>query len=431
MTKHDILGISRGSGVEIAVVDGVVTWTGSATGAKKPRGPLSGRKIALLVAAEFSDFQAYHLVEYLSEFGAEVEFVAADGPKWKNTRPTHAAKGVHGMWGLSIDPIPVLGYARSTYRALGDAVDESYDGIIVLGGHSADILTTEKPALNLLERHAESGATIGAIGEAGLALVAAHVVGGRRCTGNAVVSYLLERVGSYIDEPVVRDGRLVTARDTVDTAAFVREFARAYDASFTDPRENSLAGRQIGIIGGEDFEDIELVAPTLELLYRGADLTILTFPAPLRSRPPLLGLDVVMGNFGVSIPFQEIPDDRYRIAELSRTDPASVEIVMIPGAFCPWNMVAAGSPIEWLKRAASAGTNIAAICHGAIPLSAADLVKGRRIAGVGACGEHVSIMGGTFEPDCSAIVDGPFVTGRVPKDVPEFIDAITYALLPE
>ena len=431
MTRHDVLSVSRESGAEITVVDGVVTWTGAATGGKKLRGPLSGKRIALLVAAEFSDFQAYHLVEYLSEFGADVEFVAADGPKWKNTRPTHAAKGVHGMWGVSIDPIPVLGYARSTYRTLVDAATESYDGIIVLGGHSADILTTEKEALSLIARHAETGSKIGAIGEGSLALVAAHVVNGRRCTGNAVVSYLLEKVGSFVDEPVVRNASLVTARDTVDTAAFVREFARAFDPPFVDPREGSLAGRKIAIIGGEDFEDIELVAPALELLYRGADLLILTFPAPLRSRPPLLGLDVVMGNFGVSIPFQEIPQDRYRIAELSRTDPADVDLVMIPGAFCPWNMVAARTPIEWLKRAASAGTTIAAICHGAIPLSAADLVHGRRIAGVGACGEHVSIMGGTFEPDCSAIVDGPFVTGRVPKDVPEFIDAITYALLAE
>ena len=44
-------------------------------------GPLSGKKIGLLVASEFSDFQAYYLICYLSEFGAKVENILVDWVK--------------------------------------------------------------------------------------------------------------------------------------------------------------------------------------------------------------------------------------------------------------------------------------------------------------------------------------------------------------
>jgi hypothetical protein len=38
-------------------------------------------------------------------------------------------------------------------------------------------------------------------------------------------------------------------------------------------------------------------------------------------------------------------------------------------------------------------------------------------------------MGGTYSFEWSAVIDGRVVTGRVPDDVPEFMDAMTLALL--
>jgi putative intracellular protease/amidase len=57
-------------------------------------------------------------------------------------------------------------------------------------------------------------------------------------------------------------------------------------------------------------------------------------------------------------------------------------------------------------------------------MTAADLVEGRKIAGWLACKEPVNIMGGIHNWDWSAVIDGQIVTGRVPNDIPEFIDAI-------
>lgn len=429
MTAQQIIENGRARGIDITSDDSVTVWSGDATGKPKPNGPLTGKRCGLLVAPEFSDFQAYYLVEYLSEFGADVQFIGASGSYWKYTRPTDQHKGVQGMWGISVNPIPVLGESRCTYVELADARPSDYDLIVTLGGHSADILTTTPAALDFLSAADNGDCVLAAIGEGALPLISRDLIRGRECTGNHLVSYLLERVGTYVDRPVVRAEGLVTARNTEDCGKLVRELCRIFDESFDDGLAGCLSGRRITIIAGEDFEDIELVVPVLELLYRGADLTLATFPPPQRSRPPLVGLDVVMGNFGMSVPLQDVPDSCYTIRPLKDVRPKDQDLVMIPGAFCPWNMVAARTPIDWLRETYGNGCTIAAICHGAIPLSAADLVSGRQIAGVGACRDHVRIMGGTFRPEASAIVEGRIVTGRVPPDVPEFLDAITCSLL--
>ncbi len=426
--KADFLNVARKTGVEIAEEDGLAFWQGPVAGKKKPQGPMAGKRIGIIVASEFSDFQAYYLALYLTEFGGEVDFLGVDWVKWKNTRPTLSDKGVQGIWGLSLDPIPTMSKGRQGYKPFREARQEDYDGLIVLGGHSADILQTQSEVTAFLGRAYERGAILGAIGGGSLPLINGGIINAKRCTGNRIVAFMLRKIAAFEDLPVASDQRIVTARDTVDTPAFLRLLCQQFDSSFQPDRKGILDGKKILIIAGEDFEDVELVAPVLEYLYRGAGVKLATFPPPLRARPPLLGVDVVLGNFGVSVPLQEIPDSCYILKKLSEVSMSDFDLVQIPGAFCPWNMVASGQPIEFLKKAHEAGKLIAPICHGAIPVAAAHLVAGRHLAGVGACNDAVTIMGGKHSGDWSAVIDGPIVSGRVPVDVPEFLDAVSTAL---
>ena len=428
-SNYGFLNIARKTGVEIVEKDCLTLWQGPVSGKVKPQGPLAGKRIGVIVASEFSDFQAYYLALYLTEFGGEVDFLGVDWVKWKNTRPTLSDKGVQGIWGLSLDPIPTMSRGRQGYRPFREAKEEDYDALVVLGGHSADILQTQSEVTEFLGSAYARGAVLGAIGGGSLPLINGGIINGKRCTGNRIVAFMLKKIASFEDTSVVSDRRIVTARDTVDAPAFLRELCRQFDSSFQPEREGILEGKRILIIAGEDFEDVELVAPVLEYLYRGAKVILATFPPPMRARPPLLGVDVVLGNFGVSVPLQEIPDSCYELKKLSQVSMSEFDLVQIPGAFCPWNMVASGEPIEFLKKAYGAGKLIAPICHGAIPMAAADLVEGKHLAGVGACNDAVTIMGGAHSGDWSAVIDGQIVSGRVPVDVPEFLDAITTALL--
>ncbi|WP_319476355.1 DJ-1/PfpI family protein [Marispirochaeta aestuarii] len=418
------------TGIEIAFDGEVLAWQGKYGGNNKPNGPLAGKRVAVIAASEFSDFQAYYLVSYIGEYGGICEFLLVDWVTYKAVRPNIAGKGVRGMWDLSLDPIPVMGGDKASfYKNLKDVDSADYDAVIIMGGHSADVMVTEKSVEEFLKGASRNGAVLGSIGAGSMPLIRAGLLHGKNCTGDRTVSYMLKKIGNFSAEAVVRDGKIVTARSTADTPLFLREICRVFDPSFDDPWENTLKGKKVMMLVGEDFEDIELIVPTMELMYRGADILIGLFEPEMKSRPGLLGLKVATGNFGITIPFQEIPENRYMIKDLKEIKMSDFDLVVITGAFNPWNIVATGTT-DWLIDAWCADKIVAAICHGAIPMAAADLVHGKKVTGWAAAKDSVEIMGGKFySDDWAAAIDGRLVTGRTPPEIPEFLDAISIALL--
>ncbi|MGD8294732.1 MAG: DJ-1/PfpI family protein [Desulfobacterales bacterium] len=426
-----VLDLAKQTGIDIVQEKDIIFWQGGYGGQTKPQGPLAGKKIACLVGSEFSDFQAYYLASYVGEFGGELEFLCVDWVVYKFTRPNIKTKGVVGMWGLTLDPIPVMGPAKHTCKNLKDADAKNYDGVIVLGGHSGDVIVTEAEVWDFLNVAAENGAMVGGIGAGIMPLIRCGLMAGKACTGNRLVDYMLKKIAKFEDSPVVVDGKLVTARDSVDSPAFLRAVCKVFDPQFEDHRQGILAGKKMLVIAGEDFEDIELAVPVMEYIYRGAKVTLATFTPVIRSRPPLVGLDVVQGNFGMSVPLQEIPDSFYSIKKLADVTMDDFDAIQIPGAMCPYNIVETGTPLEFLKQADAAGKIITYICHGGIPVAAADLIKGKKATGWQASKDSIEIMGGEYNEEWAAVVDGRHVSGRTPPEIPEYVDAIMVALLKE
>jgi putative intracellular protease/amidase len=423
------LEAAKQTGIDIVQEGNVIFWQGEYGGQTKPRGPLAGKKVACIVGSEFSDFQAYYLASYIGEFGGDLEFLCVDWVTYKFTRPNIKTKGVVGMWGLSLDPIPVMGPSKHTCKNLKAADVKDYDAVVILGGHSGDVIVTEAEVKDFLTSADRKGAVIGGIGAGIMPMIRSGIMAGKACTGNRLVDYMLKKIAKFEDAPVVVDGNIVTARDTVDTPAFVRALCKAFDPVFEDPRQGILAGKKMLVIAGEDFEDIELAVPVMEYIYRGARVILATFTPVVRSRPPLVGLDVVQGNFGMSIPLQEIPESCYSIKKLADVRMDDFDALQIPGAFCPYNMVETGTPLEFLKKAAAAGKILTYICHGSIPVSAADLIAGKKVTGWQASRDSVDIMGGEYSDQWAAVVDGRHVSGRTPPEIPEYVDAVTVALL--
>ena len=335
ISSDTALNIAGSTGIDISMDGSATLWQGPFGGQTKPQGPLAGKKIACLAGSEFSDFQAYYLASYIGEFGGELEFLLIDWVTYKFTRPNIKTKGVVGMWGLTLDPIPVMGPCKHACKNIKDADPNAYDAAVVIGGHSADVIVTEPEVAGFLNGVAAKGGVTGGIGSGLLPLIRAGLVKGKNATGNCISDYMLKKIANYVDATVVTDGRLITARDTIDTPEFVRALCKAFDPGFEDKRKGCLAGKKGIIIAGEDFEDIELCVPLMEFIYRGAEITLATFEPVVRSRPPLVGLDVVQGNFGISVPLQEIPQSRYGLIKLDQADMAEFDWLFIPGAFCP------------------------------------------------------------------------------------------------
>ena len=436
------LDVAKKTGIDLVQENGVTSWRGPFGGKIKPNGPLAGKKIGLVVGCEFSDWQAYYFGDFIGEFGGSPQFVMDNNHLWKSPRPMIGIPTEpHGMWGLSLSggmsglglngnrtlPPAVMKKGEGLAKDYPVANPADYDAIIILGGHSGDILYPDDVALGFIKAVVDRQVPVAAIGGGILPLIKLKVVNGKKVTGNQVVDFMLRKVADYRNESVVTDGNLITGRGTADAPAVLRALCKVIDPNFKDQHKDILKGKKVMAMVADDFEDIELCAPALELMYRGADFAVGLFEPEMQSRPALLGLDVRHGNFGVTVPFQEIPASYYRIVKQQDLKMSDFDLMYIPGAFNPWRITVLHT--GFLRDAYAAGKFIAPICHGPIPVAAADLVKGRQVAGWLASEDAVNIMGGAFMPDWAAAVDGQIVSGRTPPEVPEFVDAITVALL--
>ena len=96
---------------------------------------------------------------------------------------------------------------------------------------------------------------------------------------------------------------------------------------------------------------------------------------------------------------------------------------MIAGGRAPEYLPLDDRVIELVRSFAKAGKPIAAICHAAQILAAADVIRGRRVSGYSACAPEIRLAGAEFvdtEPD-RAIRDGNIVSGFAWSAHPQFL----------
>ena len=232
--------------------------------ARIKRGPLSGKRIGLLAGPEFSDFQAYYLNLYLSELGARVCNLVIRWPEWagKMSRPA-TSDTVQGTFGLRLDPIPTMAhgdrYTTLVFRdqsQLTAACVGEQDALIVLGGHSADVLRVDPAVTGFVGRCLAAGRAGRRLECGQMVLMSAGIIDGQRVTGYRVVRPFLSRLGSFVDAPVVVDGNLITARDSDATPRFVRALARYFQPDWEDPTVDLLAGKRIVIVAVRVPDDV-------------------------------------------------------------------------------------------------------------------------------------------------------------------------------
>jgi protease I len=99
-------------------------------------------------------------------------------------------------------------------------------------------------------------------------------------------------------------------------------------------------------------------------------------------------------------------------ATFAETRAADYDALVICGGRAPEYIRLNAEVIEAVRHFAAANKPIAAICHGAQVLTAADVVKGRRISAYPAVGPEVRAAGGEYAAIAidAAITDGNFVT---------------------
>jgi protease I len=84
----------------------------------------------------------------------------------------------------------------------------------------------------------------------------------------------------------------------------------------------------------------------------------------------------------------------------------------VAGGRAPEYLRLNGKVIALVRGFAQAGKPIAAVCHGAQVLAAADVIKGKRISAYPACAPEIKLAGAEYAdiPVDGAVTDGQFVT---------------------
>jgi protease I len=119
-------------------------------------------------------------------------------------------------------------------------------------------------------------------------------------------------------------------------------------------------------------------------------------------------------NFAINASFAEVKELDY-------------DALVIPGGRAPEYLRNNARVLEIVRHFASAGKPIAALCHAAQLLAAADVIKGRKVSAYPACACDVRLAGGQFVdiPVDEAITDGTLVTAPAwpahPKWLSQFL----------
>lgn len=163
--------------------------------------------------------------------GKRIAFLATDGVEQVElTRPWAAIEDAGGeVELLSLAPGDVQGMNHldkgdvfSAARAVSDANVEDYDGLVLPGGAvNPDSLRMNEAAVGFVRRFVAADKPVAAICHAPWTLVEADAVRGRTLTSwPSVQTDIRNAGGTWVDQEVCVDGRLVTSRKPDDLEAF-------------------------------------------------------------------------------------------------------------------------------------------------------------------------------------------------------------------
>jgi deglycase len=168
---------------------------------------LSEARIVVLAESQYQELELWYPVLRFREAGADVVVAAPEGGA------LYASK---------------LGYPVRSDVAVTEISAADVDALIIPGGFAPEAMRRSAPLLDLVRACYEEGALVAAICHAGWVLVSAGIASGRTLTCVPVIRDDLISAGAdYTDQPVVRDGNLITSRLPNDLPVFCAEIVTA------------------------------------------------------------------------------------------------------------------------------------------------------------------------------------------------------------
>jgi len=179
--------------------------------------------------------------------------------------------------------------------------------------------------------------------------------------------------------------------------------------------------KKVLILTGDAGEALEVMYPYQRFLEAGFEVTL---AAPKKGVVKTVVHDFEPG-FGT---YTEKPGYRVEAtAGFSEVDPAAFDALYLPGGRAPeWVRNEPGA-LEIVRHFFEANKPVGAICHAALILAAAGVLKGRTVTAYPALKPDVELAGATFE-DQPVVEDGNLVSARAWPDHPYLLRAFMQRL---
>lgn len=169
-----------------------------------------------------------------------------------------------------------------------------------------------------------------------------------------------------------------------------------------------MAGKQILMIVGDFVEDYEVMVPFQALQMVGHKIHAICPDKKAGEK-----IATAIHDFEAEQTYSEKRGHNFTLnATFKDIKPEDYDALVIPGGRAPEYLRLNSDVIKIVQHFAQANKPIAAICHGAQLLAAADVIKGKRCSAYPACSPEVKLAGGEYVDIAvdDAIGDGNLIT---------------------
>ena len=169
---------------------------------------LQGKRVVILVEEQVNELEAFYPFFRLQEAGAKVEFAGRGKDRYV------------GESGLTVEPVTLN---------VADLKVADFDAVIVPGGYAPERLRRDQRVTDFVRGMYEAGKVVASVCHGPQVLISAGILRGRRATGyGAVKDDVINAGATWVeDEPVVRDGNLITSRWPEDMPYFCPAIIKA------------------------------------------------------------------------------------------------------------------------------------------------------------------------------------------------------------
>lgn len=159
----------------------------------------------------------------------------------------------------------------------------------------------------------------------------------------------------------------------------------------------------VAILIASEYEDLEVWYPKLRLEAAGFEVPILAAEQ-----------QVYKGKFGYPAPVDKTWDT---------IDHATLAGIIAPGGWAPDKIRRDPIALDLVRAVHQRGGLVATICHGPWILISAGIVRGRRMTSTVGIRDDLTNAGAEWV-DQAVVQDGNIISSRVPRDLPEFGEAL-------